>query len=89
MEERVARAAVRSTYIVRPSLLDGEREEFRLAEEVGKRALAVVNPLMVGPLKRYRSVRTRTVAGAMLTCAERSDPGVHIVESEAIQDLGA
>jgi hypothetical protein len=44
---------------------------------------------MVGPLKRYRSVRTRTVAGAMLACAERSDPGVHIVESEAIQDLGA
>jgi hypothetical protein len=89
MEVGVARAAVRSTYILRPSLLDGERAEFRLAEEVGKRALAVVNPLMVGPLKRYRSVRTQTVAGAMLACAERSDPGVHIVESEAVQDLGA
>ena len=89
MEEGVARAAVPSTYILRPSLLDGKREEFRLAEEVGKRALAVVNPLMVGPLKRYRSVRTRTVAAAMLACATRSDPGAHIVESEAIQDLGA
>jgi uncharacterized protein YbjT (DUF2867 family) len=89
MEEGVARAAVRSTYILRPSLLDGAREEFRLAEEVGKRALAVLNPLMVGPLKRYRSVCTRTVAAAMLACAARSDPGVHIVEYEAIQDLGA
>jgi uncharacterized protein YbjT (DUF2867 family) len=89
MEEGVARAAARSTFILRPSLLDGAREEFRLAEEAGKRVLAVVNPLMVGPLKRYRSVRTRTVAGAMLACAERSDPGLHIVESEAIRDLGA
>jgi uncharacterized protein YbjT (DUF2867 family) len=88
MEEGVARAAVRSTYILRPSLLDGEREEFRFAEEIGKRALAVINPVMIGPLKRYRSVRTRTVAGAMLACGERGDPGVHVVESETIQDLG-
>jgi uncharacterized protein YbjT (DUF2867 family) len=88
MEEGVARAAVRSTYILRPSLLDGEREEFRLAEEIGKRALAVINPVMIGPLRHYRSVRTRTVAGAMLACGEKGDPGVHVVESETIQDLG-
>ena len=72
-----------------PRCSTASEQEYRLAEEVGKRALAVVNPLMVGPLKRYRSVRTQTVAGAMLACAERSDPGVHIVESEVIQDLGA
>ena len=87
MEEGVARAAVRSTYILRPSLLDGQREEFRLAEQVGTRALAVINPLMVGPLRRYRSISTRTVAGAMLACGEKDDPGLHIVESETIQDL--
>jgi uncharacterized protein YbjT (DUF2867 family) len=89
MEEGVATAGVPSTYILRPSLLDGEREEFRLAEQIGNRALAVINPLMVGPLKRYRSVHTQTVAGAMLACGERGDPGLHIVESETIQDLGS
>jgi uncharacterized protein YbjT (DUF2867 family) len=88
MEEGVARAGVRSTYILRPSLLDGKREEFRLAEEVGNRALRLINPLMIGPLRRYRSVRTQTVAAAMLACGERGEPGVHIIESEAVQDLG-
>jgi uncharacterized protein YbjT (DUF2867 family) len=89
MEEGVARAVVRSTYILRPSLLDGKREEFRLAEEVGNRALRLLNPLMIGPLRRYRSVRTQTVAAAMLACGERGEPGVHIIESELIQDLGS
>jgi uncharacterized protein YbjT (DUF2867 family) len=87
MEEGVARAGVPSTYILRPSLLDGKREEFRLAEQVGNRALGLINPLMVGPLRRYRSVRTQTVAGAMLACGEKGDPGVHVIESETIQDL--
>ncbi len=89
MEEGVARAGVPSTYILRPSLLDGEREEFRVAEQLGNRALALLNPLMVGPLRRYRSVRTRTVAAAMLACGEKGAPGVHIIESETIQDLGS
>jgi len=89
MEEGVARAGVPSTYILRPSLLDGEREEFRLAEEVGNRALRLINPIMVGPLRRYRSVRTQTVAAAMLACGERGEPGVHIIESEVVQDLGS
>jgi len=87
MEEGVARAGVPSTYILRPSLLDGKREEFRLPEQVGNRALGLINPLMVGPLRRYRSVRTQTVAGAMLACGEKGDPGVHVIESETIQDL--
>ena len=89
MEAGVTRAGVRSTYILRPALLKGERSEFRLAERVGNRVLAIVDPLMVGPLKRYRAVGTDTVARAMLACANRAEPGVHIVESDAIQDLGA
>jgi len=89
MESGVAGAGVSATYILRPSLLDGERDEFRLAERVGNLALSIVGPLMVGPIRKYRAVRTETVARAMLTCAERGAPGVHIVESDAIQELGA
>ena len=88
MESGVAGAGLRSTYILRPSLLAGERDEVRLAERVGNRALAVVGPLMLGPLRKYRAVHTKTVAQAMLVCAELAEPGVHIVESDVIQDLG-
>jgi len=89
MEQGVASAGVRSAYIMRPSLLRGERSEFRLAEEVGGGALAVLGPIMIGPFKKYRAVRTETVAKAMLKCAQMSEPGVHIVPSDIIQDLAA
>lgn len=88
MEAGVAGAGLRSTYLLRPSLLAGEREEYRLAERVGNRVLAVVAPLMVGPVRKYRAVHTKTVARAMLACAEQAAPGVHIVESDQVQQLG-
>lgn len=88
MEAGVAGAGLRSTYLLRPSLLAGERDEYRLAERVGNRVLAVIEPVMVGPARKYRAVHTKTVAKAMLACAEKAAPGVHIVESDAIQELG-
>ena len=51
--------------------------------------LAVIGPIMVGPVRKYRAVHTKTVAKAMLVCAERDAPGIHIVESDVIQQLGA
>jgi len=89
MEEGVAAARLRSAYILRPSLLAGEREEFRLAERIGNRVLAVARPLMLGPLRKYMAVHTKTVARAMLACSAKAAPGVHFIESDAIQDLGA
>jgi uncharacterized protein YbjT (DUF2867 family) len=88
MESGVAGAGLRSTYILRPSLLAGARDEYRLAERAANRALAVIGPLMVGPLRKYRAVHTKTVAMAMLSCAGSAAPGVHFVESDAIQELG-
>lgn len=88
MEAGVAGAGLRSTYLLRPSLLAGERDEYRLAERVGNRVLSAIGPLMLGPVRKYRAVNTKTVAKAMLTCAAQAAPGVHIVESDAIQAFG-
>jgi len=88
MERGVAGAGVRSTYLLRPSLLDGGRDEYRLAERVGNRVLAVIEPVMLGSFRKYRAVHTKTVARAMLACADQRAPGVHIVESDAVQKLG-
>ena len=88
MEAGVAAAGVRSSYILRPSLLAGEREEYRLKEHIGNAVLGVVGPLMVGPLRKYRAVQTKTVAAAMLACARQAAPGPHVVESDQLQDIG-
>jgi uncharacterized protein YbjT (DUF2867 family) len=89
MEAGVAGAGLRSTYLFRPSVLEGERDEYRLAERVANRVLGVVGPLMVGPLRKYRPIHTKTVATAMLGCAAKATPGVHIVESDGIEAIGS
>ncbi|UPW83533.1 NAD(P)H-binding protein [Lysinibacillus sp. Ag94] len=55
--------------IIRPSLLVGDREEFRFGEKAGEKALKLVKPLLVGPLKRSRAIEASQVAKAMIIIA--------------------
>lgn len=55
--------------IVRPSLLTGERDDLRLAENLGAKAMSALNPLLIGPGKKFRSIEASQVALAMLAIA--------------------
>lgn len=55
--------------IVRPSLITGNRQEFRLGETVGEKVLKVLNPLLVGPMKKVRSIPAKQIAKAMKVIA--------------------
>ena len=68
----------RSVTIVRPSLLLGKRKEFRPFE----RLAMIVGEVVPG---RYRPVRARDVAGALVTAARDGGPGLRIIESEQIK----
>lgn len=77
VEDDIRALPYRSVTIVRPSLLLGERGEFRLGEAVGK----VFAGLIPG---RYRPVHARDVAASLLAAAVEDRPGVRIIESEEI-----
>lgn len=77
VEDDIRALPYRSVTIVRPSLLLGERGEFRLGEAVGK----VFAGLIPG---RYRPVHARDVARTLLMAAVEDRPGVRIIESEDI-----
>ena len=64
--------------IVRPSLLLGERAEFRLGEEVGKR-LGFLAP------RKWKPIEARKVAAAMVRAAKEGRPGVRVIESGEMQ----
>lgn len=81
-EHAVKNAGIRSVMIARPGLLDGDREEFRLGEEIGLIASRLVNPLLP---KRLRSVKVENLARVMLNEALRAEPGVKVLESECFQ----
>jgi len=88
-ERAVQELGYERTVILRPSLLEGERDEVRFGERVGGTVLGLVSPLLVGGLRRWRPVAARTVARAILEAV--CDPGsfgVRVLESEAIAELG-
>jgi len=78
-----------SIYIYRPSLLDGERKDKRMAEGIMNVLMRLINPLLIGGLKKYRSIKVSTVASAMIKNSLSEQKGVFVYESDQIQEIGA
>jgi uncharacterized protein YbjT (DUF2867 family) len=81
METAVRQTPFRAIHLFRPSLLLGARAQPRLGERLAAVVLRVLNPLMRGPLLKYRPVTGATVAAAMLRAAEDDGGGVRVHES--------
>lgn len=78
-----------SVHVLRPSVLVGKRAQTRPGERLAMVLGGFVAPLMVGPARRYRPIDGLTVARAMAAIAEQPRPGAHVLESEAIEELGS
>lgn len=72
---------------LRPGLLLGERSERRRAEGLGQKLAPLSNPLMRGPLRRYRAIGADVVAGAMVSLIGRPEPGRFVHEYDAMNQL--
>lgn len=88
LEDAVSKLAFNGVSIFRPSLLLGERTEFRLGESVAELPMRYVSFLMVGPLRKYRPVHAHAVAAAMIKIAKEHLTGVNIFESDRIRAMG-
>lgn len=73
-----------SLIILRPSLLMGDRDEFRFGELIGKGMMTIFNPLMLGSLSKYKGIQGRTVAKAMLRLSKEGLKGVHVLEGNQL-----
>lgn len=83
-EEALRALGIPAIQIFRPSLLLGERREFRLAERIGAVGARLVAPLLLGSLRRYRPIEGADVARAMVLVAWEMPAGAHIYESDTI-----
>lgn len=77
-----------SVAVLQPSLLLGDRTEFRLGEKVGAFFMKTLSFLFLGNLKKYKPIEGKTVAKALLKIAQKNDTGFKIYESDAIQKIG-
>lgn len=65
MERDVLEIGVQNTYIMKPAFINGRPDEDRKGEKGLKMIMAVSDFLMVGPLKKYRSVMASDIAKSM------------------------
>lgn len=84
LDEAVQKLDFEDRLIVRPSFLDGDRNEFRLGERIGIAVAKVVCKLP--GLKKYHPVKAETVAKAMIE-GLNSKQSKHILESQDINSL--
>ena len=86
MERDVLAQNIPETYIFEPSLIAGKREEKRPFEAAWKKVMSVGNHLLVGPLKKYKSIPANKIADAMIYVANNPYTAVRI-ESDEIREI--
>jgi uncharacterized protein YbjT (DUF2867 family) len=84
IEDAITSLNFNKTIIVRPSLLVGDRKEYRFGEKIGIFLSKFLNPLLIGSLKKYRSIKAEKVANAMLEELNNQKNGLNILESHQL-----
>jgi len=81
LEQALEGEGYASLTFVRPGLIGGEREEFRLGERLLVSALAWSGPLLP---RRWRLNPAPQIAQALLTAALEPQPGRHVVTADRL-----
>lgn len=84
LEQKLAALGFEAFIAARPSMLFGNRKEFRPLERISIPLFRLFEPLMVGKWKKYRGIHAKTVAAAMIDLAGQGIRGTCIVESDAL-----
>lgn len=87
-ETEIRALGLPKVWFFRPSLLLGERQEFRRGERIAQAVGKVIGPALIGPARRYRPIAADAVAAAMIYAATR-EAQAGVVESEDIARLAA
>ena len=88
MEHDVLQQHIKNTFVLRPSLIDGERKERRILEKIGLVVFKIIQPLFIGTLKKYKIINAESIAQAMIILANTKNHNEVIITSEHINKLG-
>lgn len=85
LEDKISFLDYRTIYIFKPSLLRGNRSEYRAGERFAQ-ALTRIVPF-IGPWKKYRPIHADKVADAMMKVAKQEDKGCYFYQSEIMRKM--
>ena len=87
IEEALKQLNYPALHIFQPSLLMGDRKEFRLMEKIVQAVMPVFSVLMFGGLKKFKPIKGIEVAEAMIAAAKMEKTGVFVHGYESIKKL--
>lgn len=88
MEEGICNLDFEKPVIARPSMLIGNRGEFRFGEEIGKIVMIPAKYLLFGRFKKYRAIDAETVSRALINIS-RIDTTERFFESDQLEKYGS
>ncbi len=86
MERDLLKIDVEHTFIMKPAFINGRPDEERKGEKTLKAMMAVMDFLMIGPLKKYKSTQAKDIAQAMVQLAKNPIEH-HAIENREIKSL--
>tara|TARA_Y100000590_G_scaffold415406_1_gene513152 strand:+ start:140 stop:796 length:657 start_codon:yes stop_codon:yes gene_type:complete len=87
VEEELKKINFTKLAIIRPSILLGNRNTFRLGERIGIFVMRSLSVFFLGALKKYKPIQVEYVAKAMINIAEKNfDKTVFL--SDQIEEIG-
>jgi uncharacterized protein YbjT (DUF2867 family) len=81
LERDIQKLSFQAVHIIRPSLLMGDREEFRLGEEIGKR---LIQPFSFLIPDKFKPVHADVIAGKINSLLSDNRQGVYVYEGKQI-----
>ncbi|CAM1333160.1 nucleoside-diphosphate sugar epimerase [Tenacibaculum aestuariivivum] len=87
MEHDVLTQKIKNTFIFRPALIGGKREEHRFFEKLGLVIFTLIQPIFIGKLKKYKIIDAQNIAQAMLYVANNTNSTEVIITSNKIKKL--
>jgi uncharacterized protein YbjT (DUF2867 family) len=84
VEDTIKQIGLKQLHIMRPSLLLGDRKEFRLGEDFSKFFMTTLSFLVPS---KYKAIQAKDVARAMTVAAKKNQEGVFVYEYKDIQEL--
>jgi uncharacterized protein YbjT (DUF2867 family) len=89
VEDAIKELELRSLHIYHPSILLGNRKEFRLGERIAMVLMKALSRAMIGSLSKYKAIEAKMVAAGMVYASQKGMSGIYIHEYDEIYKLAA
>ena len=87
-EDEIVKLSFGFTAIIQPSLLLGNRSEFRIGERIAQFIFKKLSFIFIKKLRPFKAIQALTVARAIIRIINRQEKGVYFT-SEKLEDFGS